>query len=207
MKPLAFLNGSTALKRAVDVAGALVGLVLSAPVMAAAAVYIRLSMGGPVVFRQSRSGKDGATFTLFKFRTMREGAQSDAERLTAAGRLLRSLSIDELPQFWNVLRGDMSLVGPRPLLPHYVPHYTPAQRRRLDIKPGITGWAQVHGRNALAWDEKFELDRWYVEHATNLLDLRILIRTVVTIVARRGISQAGSATMPMFAPCEGGERQ
>jgi lipopolysaccharide/colanic/teichoic acid biosynthesis glycosyltransferase len=208
MKTLAALNGSARLKRAIDIAGALAGLLLSAPAMLAAAVYIRLTMGGPVLFRQQRSGKDGGVFTLLKFRTMRDGAHlADAERLTPAGILLRSLSIDELPQFWNVLRGDMSLVGPRPLLPHYTPHYTAAQRRRLDVKPGITGWAQVHGRNALGWDEKFRLDAWYVEHAANLLDLEIMLQTAVTILTRHGINQAGSATVPMFVPCEGGERR
>jgi lipopolysaccharide/colanic/teichoic acid biosynthesis glycosyltransferase len=206
MRTLVAVNTSVRLKRAIDIAGALAGLVLSGPVMLAAALYIRLAMGGPVVFRQQRTGKDGSVFTLFKFRTMRDGAHlPDAERLTAAGIFLRSLSIDELPQFWNVLRGDMSLVGPRPLLPHYTPHYTAAQRRRLDVKPGITGWAQVHGRNALGWDEKFRLDAWYVDHAANSLDLKIMFQTAVTILTRHGISQAGCATVPMFVPCEGGE--
>jgi lipopolysaccharide/colanic/teichoic acid biosynthesis glycosyltransferase len=206
MKTLAALNTSAGLKRTIDIAGALAGLLLSAPVMLAAAAYIRLSMGSSVLFRQQRAGKDGAIFTLFKFRTMREGAHlPDAERLTAAGMLLRSLSIDELPQFWNVLRGDMSLVGPRPLLPHYTPHYTAAQRRRLDVKPGITGWAQVHGRNALSWDEKFRLDTWYVDHATNSLDLMVMFQTAVTILTRHGINQPGSASASMFVPCQGGE--
>jgi lipopolysaccharide/colanic/teichoic acid biosynthesis glycosyltransferase len=208
MKTFAAINASARLKRVLDIAGALTGLVLAAPVMLAAAVYIRLTMGGGVLFRQERTGKDGATFTLFKFRTMRDGAGlSDAERLTPAGILLRSLSIDELPQFWNVLRGEMSLVGPRPLLPHYLSHYTAAQRRRLDVKPGITGWAQVRGRNELVWEEKFRLDGWYVDHASNLLDLKILLQTVLAVITRHGISQAGSATVPMFVPCEGGERQ
>jgi lipopolysaccharide/colanic/teichoic acid biosynthesis glycosyltransferase len=206
MKTLAALHTSARLKRAIDIAGALAGLLLSAPVMLAAALYILLTMGGAVLFLQQRSGKDGAVFTLLKFRTMHEGAHlPDAERLTAAGTLLRSLSIDELPQFWNVLRGDMSLVGPRPLLPHYAPHYTPAQRRRLDVKPGITGWAQVHGRNALGWEEKFRLDAWYVDHASASLDLKIMLQTAVTILTRHGVNQAGSATVPMFVPCQGGE--
>jgi lipopolysaccharide/colanic/teichoic acid biosynthesis glycosyltransferase len=209
MKILAALNGSPRLKRALDIAGALAGLVFSAPVMLAAAVYIRLTMGRGLLFRQQRSGKDAASFTLFKFRTMRDGAHlPDRDRLTGAGILLRSFSIDELPQFWNVLRGDMSLVGPRPLLPHYAAHYTAEQRRRLEVKPGLTGWAQVHGRNALDWEEKFRLDTWYVDNACNALDLRIMLQTVVTILTRNGINQAGAATVAMFAPlCEGSERQ
>jgi sugar transferase EpsL len=209
MKILAALNDSPRLKRALDIAGALAGLVFSAPVMLAAAVYIRLTMGRGLLFRQQRSGKEAASFTLFKFRTMRDGAHlPDRDRLTGAGILLRSFSIDELPQFWNVLRGDMSLVGPRPLLPHYAAHYTAEQRRRLEVKPGLTGWAQVHGRNALDWEEKFRLDTWYVDHASNALDLRIMLQTVVTILTRHGINQAGAATVAMFAPlCEGSERQ
>jgi lipopolysaccharide/colanic/teichoic acid biosynthesis glycosyltransferase len=203
MRLLAALNSSPCLKWAIDVAGALVGIVLFAPVMLAAAAYILVTLGRPVMFRQARSGKDGANFTLLKFRTMRAGDLPDADRLTPGGRLLRALSIDELPQLWNVLRGEMSLVGPRPLLPHYLPHYTDAQRRRLEMRPGITGWAQVHGRNSLTWPEKFRLDAWYVDHAANSLDVRILLKTVFAVVSRSGINQADGGTVPMFASALG----
>jgi lipopolysaccharide/colanic/teichoic acid biosynthesis glycosyltransferase len=201
MKTIAALNSSTRLKRAIDVAGALAATVLFAPVMLAAAVSIFATMGRPIFFRQKRTGLNGEIFTLVKFRTMREGAHlPDAVRMTASGRLLRNLSVDELPQLWNVLRGEMSLVGPRPLLPEYLPRYTAGQRRRHDAKPGITGWAQIHGRNALTWDEKFKLDAWYVDHATNRLDLLILLRTVHKVLSRDGINQRGSATATPFCP-------
>ena len=186
-------------KRILDIAGALLGLILFAPVMLCAALYISLRMEGTILFRQQRTGKNGALFTILKFRTMRDAAGlSDAERLTPAGILLRALSIDELPQLWNVLRGEMSLVGPRPLLPEYLPHYTGQQRRRHDVKPGITGWAQVHGRNQLSWDEKFKLDVWYVDHASASLDLTILLMTIHKVLKRSGVSAAGQATVTRF---------
>ena len=205
MRVLGLLNSSARVKRIVDLAGALAALAIFAPVMLATAAYIRIAMGGPVLFRQERTGKGGAIFTLFKFRTMREGQLPDALRLTPAGALLRSLSLDELPQLWNVLRGEMSLVGPRPLLPQYLPHYTAFQRRRFDVKPGITGWSQVHGRNTLKWEEKFRLDVSYVEKASLTLDLAILLKTVFTVLGRTGINQPGMATVSLFAPstCEG----
>ena len=185
-------------KEAMDRAGAALGLLACLPLLAALALLVRATLGRPVLFRQRRPGLHGRPFALVKFRTMREGAGPDAERLTALGRFLRSTSLDELPELWNVLRGDMSLVGPRPLLMHYLERYTPEQRRRQEVKPGITGWAQVNGRNALTWEERFALDVWYVDHWSLSLDLRILARTVRATLARRGISAPGSATMPEY---------
>ena len=191
-------------KRALDVVGAGTALALAAPVMAVAAVAVAKDLGRPVLFRQVRPGQDGAPFTMFKFRTMRDATDGrgrplpDAERLTALGQFLRSSSIDELPELWNVLRGEMSLVGPRPLLMQYLPLYSRDQARRHDVKPGITGWAQIHGRNSLSWDQKFALDVWYVDHASLWLDLRILAGTVLAVLRKDGISHAGAATMPVF---------
>ncbi|MCX7427894.1 MAG: sugar transferase [Planctomycetia bacterium] len=168
------------------------------------AAAIRVAMGPPVLFRQRRPGLHGKPFLMVKFRTMRNEVDaagrslSDGERLTALGRFLRNTSLDELPELWNVLRGDMSLVGPRPLLMEYLDRYTPGQSRRHDVKPGITGWAQVRGRNAIAWEEKFKLDVWYVDHHGPWLDLRILLLTVWTVVRRDGISAAAHPTMPEF---------
>jgi lipopolysaccharide/colanic/teichoic acid biosynthesis glycosyltransferase len=173
-------------KRALDVAGASVGLLVSAPFLAAAAAAVKLEDRGPVLYRQRRVGKDGREFDLLKLRTMVMGAErlgagyaveEGDPRITGAGRVLRRLSIDELPQLWNVVRGDMSLVGPRPTLAYQVERYTDRQRRRLEVLPGITGWAQIHGRASLPWDERIELDVWYVEHRSFWLDLRILART------------------------------
>jgi lipopolysaccharide/colanic/teichoic acid biosynthesis glycosyltransferase len=172
------------------VAGA--GLVVSSPLLAAAALAVRLEDGGPVLYRQERVGKDGAPFELLKLRTMVVGAETQGAgfavdrgdaRITRVGRVLRRLSLDELPQLWNVLRGDMSVVGPRPTLAYQVERYTPRQRRRLEVKPGLTGWAQVHGRAALPWDERIELDVWYVEHRSPLVDLRILLRTPLVLAS------------------------
>lgn len=191
-------------KTAVDRSAALVGLAVAAPVLLGAAVAVRATMGSPVLFRQKRPGRDERTFEIVKFRTMREATDaegkplSDAERLTAVGRWLRATSIDELPQLFNVLRGDLALVGPRPLLVRYLPRYSPAQRRRHEVMPGITGWAQIHGRNTISWEEKFALDVWYVEHWSLALDARILIETVGRVLRRDGVSSDGHATMPEF---------
>jgi lipopolysaccharide/colanic/teichoic acid biosynthesis glycosyltransferase len=176
--------------RALDVAGAAVGLALASPALAAAAVAIKLEDGGPVFYRQRRVGLGGHEFELLKLRTMVVGAERMGAgfavnrgdpRITRVGRLLRRLSLDELPQLWNVVRGDMSLVGPRPTLAYQVERYTERQRRRLEVKPGLTGWAQVHGRAALPWDERIELDVWYVEHRSPWLDLKILLRTPLAL--------------------------
>jgi sugar transferase EpsL len=192
-------------KRVFDVTVAGVVTVVTLPLLGAAALAVRLSMGSPVLFRQVRPGYLGRPFTVFKLRTMLDaapgtvpGAQSDAERLTRLGRFLRASSLDELPQLWNVLRGDMSLVGPRPLLMQYLPLYTPEQARRHEVRPGITGWAQVNGRNAASWDERFALDTWYVDHQSFWLDLKILARTVTGVLSRRGVSQPGHATVEYF---------
>ena len=155
-------------------------------------------MSRPVFFVQKRAGLGGRPFNLVKFRTMRDGAETDAERLTRLGRWLRATSLDELPELWNVLRGEMSLVGPRPLLMRYLPRYTPEQARRHEVLPGLTGWAQVNGRNALSWERKFEYDVWYVDHRSFWLDLKILLMTVWLVVARRGINAEGNATMEEF---------
>lgn len=191
-------------KRLFDVAGAALGLLLLSPVMLTVAVCVRRRMGPPAVFVQTRAGRGGRPFALYKFRSMTDERDPegnllpDAERLTPLGRFLRRTSLDELPQLWNVLRGDMSLVGPRPLLTQYVPLYDARQRKRLDVRPGITGWAQVNGRNALSWPEKFELDVWYVEHRSTGLDLKIILLTIKKVLAREGISAPGEDTMPPF---------
>jgi lipopolysaccharide/colanic/teichoic acid biosynthesis glycosyltransferase len=189
---------STAIKRAIDIIGSGIGLAIAALPMAAIAIAIRRSMGSPVLFRQERPGRDGRAFTLVKFRTMRDGEGTDAERLTSVGRFLRSTSLDELPELWNVLRGDMSLVGPRPLLVRYLDRYSPRQARRHEVRPGLTGLAQVSGRNAVGWDERFELDVQYVEGWTIGGDLRIMARTVLSVVRRDGIAGDDHETMPEF---------
>lgn len=192
------------MKRVLDLIGAAVGLVVFSPVLLVVAGLIRQRMGGPVLFTQVRPGLHGRPFRMVKFRTMRHAVDaqgrplSDAERLTPLGRFLRGSSLDELPELWNVLKGEMSLVGPRPLLMEYLPLYSPEQARRHDVKPGVTGWAQINGRNALSWDEKFALDLWYVDHQTVRLDLKILGLTIRKVVIREGISAAGEATMPRF---------
>jgi len=192
------------LKRFLDAVGAAFGLLLGLPIVALSAISIALTMGRPVLYCQSRAGFQEEIFTLYKFRTMRDLRDEtgrllpDAPRLTAIGRLLRRVSLDELPQLWNVLKGEMSLVGPRPLLPEYLPRYNEFQRRRHEVKPGITGWAQVNGRNALTWEQKFELDVWYVDHRTLCVDVKILWLTVLKVLKREGIAQEGHATMPEF---------
>lgn len=168
------------------------------------AVTIRLKLGSPIFFSQTRPGLSGTPFTLFKFRTMTDAVDmhghllSDEERLTPFGQLLRRTSVDELPELWNVLKGDMSLVGPRPLLMEYLPLYTQEQYRRHEVRPGITGWAQVNGRNLLSWDERFKLDVWYVDHHSILLDIKILMITIKKVIKREGISAEGEVTMPKF---------
>ena len=183
---------------------ALVGMVATAPVLAAAALAVRRAVGAPVLFRQQRPGRDGKPFYVYKLRTMSDARDvagvllPDEHRLTPLGRLLRATSLDELPQLWNVVKGDLSLVGPRPLLMQYLPLYDREQRRRHDVMPGITGWAQIHGRNALTWEEKFALDVWYVDNWSFGLDMRILFRTLRAVTARTGISSKGHVTMPNF---------
>ena len=192
------------MKRGFDLCVAGVAAVLLAPVILILCVLVRTRLGTPILFRQERPGLGGAPFTLVKFRTMTDarGADgallADAARLTGFGRWLRSTSLDELPELWNVLRGEMSLVGPRPLLMAYLPLYSPEQARRHDVRPGVTGWAQVNGRNALSWDDKFALDVWYVDHHSLWLDLRIVLMTAMRVFLREGINAAGDATMPMF---------
>jgi sugar transferase EpsL len=191
-------------KRAFDAAGAALLLVLLSPLLAVIAIIVRIALGSPVLFRQRRPGLHGRPFLLLKFRTMseRRGPDgellSDAERLTRVGRLLRRTSLDELPELLNVLAGDMSLVGPRPLLMEYLPLYTPEQMRRHEVRPGLTGWTQVNGRNALSWEDKFALDVWYVDHRSVRLDLEILARTVREVLTGRGVSASGHATMEEF---------
>jgi len=195
---------SAAAKRAFDVVVSAVGLVVLSPLYAAVAVAVWSTMGSPVLFRQPRPGLAGRPFELLKFRTMSDarGARgvllSDADRLTRVGRFLRRTSLDELPELINVLRGDMSLVGPRPLLMEYLPLYSSQQARRHDVRPGITGWAQVHGRNAQTWEQRFELDCWYVDHWSLRLDLEILRRTIGAVLRGEGISEAGHATRENF---------
>lgn len=192
------------LKRIVDIFGSVVGLLILSPVLLVLAILIRYQMGSPVLFRQIRPGKEAHPFEMLKFRSMRDTTDatgqplSDTERLTPFGKRLRATSLDELPGLWNVLKGEMSLVGPRPLLMEYVPLYSPKQARRMEVRPGITGWAQINGRNALSWEEKFALDVWYVDNRSLWLDLRIIWLTIRKVIARDGISADGEATMSKF---------
>ncbi len=193
-----------AVKRLVDLLLALAAFGVTLPFQVAGAVAIRWTTGRPVLFRQRRAGRGGQVFTLYKFRTMSGtrgsdgGLLPDAERITGLGRWLRRTSIDELPQLWNVLKGEMSLVGPRPLLAEYVFRYDDFQRRRLEVKPGITGWAQIHGRNAISWEERFALDVWYVDHRSLGLDVKILWKTLWIALAGSGVSQCDHVTMHEF---------
>jgi lipopolysaccharide/colanic/teichoic acid biosynthesis glycosyltransferase len=202
---------SRGIKRLIDVVLSSGALIALAPVIAVGAIGIRLTMGRPVLFRQVRPGYRARPFTLLKFRTMREARDSlgrplpDSDRLTKFGRFLRRTSLDELPQLWNVLRGEMSLVGPRPLLMEYLPLYSPEQARRHLVRPGITGWAQVNGRNAIGWDEKFLYDVWYVDHWSLWLDLKIVWLTIIKVIRREGISERGVATMTPFQGPAGGK--
>jgi lipopolysaccharide/colanic/teichoic acid biosynthesis glycosyltransferase len=191
-------------KRLIDLLVSVIALILLAPLMVAVAILVWLTMGPPILFRQARAGYRGSPFTLFKFTTMRSARDAqrrllpDKDRLTRVGVILRRFSLDELPQLWNVLIGDMSLVGPRPLLADYLPRYSPEQARRHEVKPGITGWAQVNGRNTLSWEQKFNLDVWYVDHWNLWLDLRIVFGTFWKALKRDGINQPGQATAEEF---------
>ena len=186
------------MKRFIDTLVVILFAPLWLPLLAVAALCVRIAMGSPVLFKQERIGYGDKPFTIFKLRTMRMGEGTDAERLTPFGRFLRKTSLDELPQFFNVLRGDMSLVGPRPLPSAYLPLYSAEQRRRHEVRPGITGWAQVNGRNAITWKHRFELDVWYVDHHSLWLDLRIVLMTIAAVVTHRGISAEGEATIKAF---------
>ena len=191
-------------KRLFDIIASAFGLMLLSPVIAVVAWKISHKLGSPILFRQVRPGLNGKPFEMIKFRTMLDAVDAagnplpDSERMTPFGSFLRSSSLDELPELWNVLKGDMSLVGPRPLLMEYLPLYSPEQYRRHESRPGVTGWAQINGRNALNWEEKFKLDIWYVDNRTFLLDLKIILLTIKKVIVRDGISADGEATMAKF---------
>lgn len=191
-------------KRLFDILFSLGWLVVFSPLLLVVAVLVRLKLGSPVLFWHERPGKDGKPFRMVKFRSMTEARDAagnllpDNERLTPFGRFLRASTLDEFPEMWNVLRGEMSVVGPRPLMMRYLPRYNAFQRRRMEVKPGVTGWAQINGRNAIDWDQKFALDVWYVDNRSMWLDLRIIYRTFFKVFARSGISHSGDATMPEF---------
>jgi len=196
-------------KRLFDIVASAFGLMLLSPIIAVVAWLIRRKLGSPVLFRQVRPGLNGKPFEMIKFRTMRDAIDEagnplpDSERMTPFGSFLRSSSLDELPELWNVLKGDMSLVGPRPLLMEYLPLYSAEQYRRHDARPGVTGWAQINGRNALSWEEKFKLDIWYVDNRSFWLDLKIIFLTIKKVVVRDGISAEGEATMSKFEGRQG----
>lgn len=196
------------LKRVIDLTASMSALLILAPLIGIVALLIRVKLGSPVLFRQMRPGKDGKPFVMLKFRSMTDGCDAkgellpDAERLTRFGNWVRSSSLDELPGLWNIVRGDMSLVGPRPLLMDYLPLYSREQARRHMVKPGLTGWAQVNGRNALSWNQKFALDTWYVDNQSLWLDLRIIAMTVEKVIRRSDVSADGEATMPRFTGTE-----
>ncbi|MEC5129361.1 sugar transferase [Verrucomicrobiales bacterium BCK34] len=199
------------MKSIFDFTLALTGLVLLSPLILLTALLVRVFHGRPVIFCQDRPGLNGKIFRMMKFRTMREARDekgeslSDERRLTRFGSFLRSTSLDELPELWNVLKGDMSLVGPRPLLEEYLPLYSERQARRHEVRPGLTGWAQVNGRNTLSWEERFEMDVWYVENQSFALDLKILLQTIQVVLFRRGVNAKGEATMSKFTGAEDGE--
>lgn len=191
-------------KRLIDIGVTSTALLLAAPIMAAVSIAVRWKLGSPVLFRQTRPGLNGQPFLILKFRTMSDARDAagdllpDDERLGRLGRFLRASSLDELPELWNILRGDMSLVGPRPLLMRYLERHTPEQMQRYDVRPGLTGWAQIKGRNSLTWEEKFALDCWYVQNQSIWLDLKIIALTVPSVLGRKDISAAGHSTMPEF---------
>lgn len=196
-------------KRAFDIIVSLAGLIVAAPLLLIVALLVRIFLGSPLLFRQQRPGLNAQPFEILKFRTMTDAVGPDGallpdkDRLTAFGRFLRSSSLDELPELWNVLKGEMSLVGPRPLLMEYVPLYDKIQMRRHNMRPGITGWSQVNGRNAIGWDEKFALDVWYVDNQKMLLDLKILFMTVASLIRREGINASENVPMPKFTGSKG----
>jgi sugar transferase EpsL len=195
----------TVCKRLLDLSVSASALLLLLPVIAIVALAVRWRLGSPILFRQHRPGLHGRPFIILKFRTMQPidgGASADSDRLGRTGRLLRSLSLDELPQLINVLKGEMSLVGPRPLLMQYLDRYTPIQARRHEVRPGMTGWAQINGRNALSWNERLAMDVWYVDHQSLSLDLIILLRTVASVARRRGVNAPGDTTMHEFLGSE-----
>jgi len=193
-----------AAKRLLDIIFSLLLILILSPVLLVLSVLVKVKLGSPVLFRQERPGLHGKIFVMYKFRSMTDSKDEngnllpDSERLTDFGKLLRQTSLDELPELFNILKGDMSFVGPRPLLVRYLDRYTPEQARRHEVKPGLTGWAQVNGRNAISWEEKFKLDVWYVDHWTLWLDFKILLMTVVKVLKREGISSEGEATMGEF---------
>ena len=195
---------SDLLKRAFDIIASLIGLIVLSPVLLIVAILVRKNLGSPILFRQVRPGIDGKPFEMVKFRSMRDAIAKDGtplpddERLTPFGKALRSTSLDELPELWNVLKGDMSLVGPRPLLMDYLPLYNKEQYRRHEVRPGVTGWAQVNGRNAISWEEKFKLDVWYVDNRSFWLDLKILFLTIKKVFIREGITAQGEPTLNAF---------
>jgi len=199
-----FIRYSKLIKSILDRLVAAIALLLLCPLLLIIAIAIYIHMGSPILFTQPRPGKDGRIFTFYKFRTMTNGRDADGnllpdeKRLTDLGRFLRRTSLDELPQLWNILKGDMSLVGPRPLKVEYLEYYSPEQARRHEVKPGITGWTQINGRNALSWEKKFELDVWYVEKWSLGLDLKILLLTPIKVIKQEGISAEGYVTMPTF---------
>lgn len=192
------------MKRLFDILASLFALIVFWPVALIIALQVHRKLGSPVIFKQIRPGKDGKPFEMLKFRTMRDAVDADgnplpdSERMTSFGSFLRSSSLDELPELWNVLKGDMSLVGPRPLLMEYLPLYSPEQYRRHEVRPGISGWAQVNGRNALSWEEKFKLDVWYVDNRSFWLDIKVIYLTLKKVAIREGISAEGEVTMPKF---------
>ncbi|MEV4614643.1 sugar transferase [Kitasatospora sp. NPDC049258] len=193
------------MRRAGDLAVASLAGAVAVPLGLVIALLIRCTMGGPVIFRQTRTGRDGREFQILKFRTMRDkrfAEEEDAPRITRIGALLRRTSLDELPQLWNVARGDMGIIGPRPTLPEQVVHYSPRQRGRLAVRPGLTGWAQVSGRNSISWPERIELDLWYIEHRSAALDLKILSRTAQQLLRPQGITAAGGVNPGFPAPAE-----
>jgi lipopolysaccharide/colanic/teichoic acid biosynthesis glycosyltransferase len=200
-------------KRTIDVIAAAVGIVVAAPLMLILYVLVRMRLGWPAIFRQERSGLHGRSFTIYKFRTMRETRDDtgqylpDGQRITPFGRWLRRTGIDELPQLWNILRGDMSLIGPRPLLPEYLSRYSAFEMRRHEVRPGVSGWAQVKGRNGLGWAEQFRLDVWYVDHCSLALDFRILLLTARAVVTRYGSEPTDSVTKPLFLGSDRGHNE
>ncbi|TDB02879.1 sugar transferase [Halomonas marinisediminis] len=201
------------LKRGFDVFASLFGLLILSPLMMVVAVIIRVRLGSPVLFRQARPGLNGKPFEMIKFRTMRDTYDEngnplpDSERITPFGRFLRSTSLDELPELWNVLKGDMSVVGPRPLRMEYLPLYNAHQTRRHEVRPGVTGWAQVNGRNSISWEEKFDLDIWYVDNHTFFLDIKIILATIRKVLSREGISSSKEVPMPKFEGSHRGSRK